>query len=236
MKITKFFLLLLTGLSLGFAAEAQTVDDIIGKYVDAIGGKDKLSQIKSVYMEGTVSVMGMDGPALTTLVVGKGYRSDIEVNNTKIVQVVTDKSGWMINPYAGATDPTPMPDEQYQAGKDELWIGGALLNYKANGYTAELLPKDGNNYPVKITAGKNVTTYFIDANTYLLNKLSLTATVQGQATDVTTTYGNYQKTDFGYMTPYKVDVDLGQVQLGYVIKSVTVNKDIDPKVFEMPGK
>jgi hypothetical protein len=236
MKITKLCFLLLAAVSLSFAAKAQTADDIIGKYADAIGGKDKLSQIKSIYVEATVSVMGMDGPATTTLLVGKGYRSEIEVNNTKIVQVVTDKGGWMINPYSGATDPTAMPDDEYQAGKDEIWVGGALLNYKASGYTAELLPKDGNNYPIKITAGKNVSIYYIDATTYLLNKVTNTVSMQGQTQDVSTTYSNYQKTDFGYVAPNKVDVDLGQVQLSYVGKSITINKDIDPKVFDMPGK
>ena len=236
MKITKFFLLLLTAASLGFAAKAQTADDIIGKYVDAIGGKDKLGQMKSVYTEATVNVMGSDNPASTTLLVGKGYRSEADINGSKIIQCYTDKGGWSINPFAGVTDAAPMPDDQYQAGKDDIWVGGSLLNYKANGYTVELLPKDGNNYPVKITAGKQVTTYFIDANTSLLNKITSTVSVQGQATDVTTAYSNYQKTDFGYLAPYKIDVDLGQIQLAYTVKSIVVNKDVDSKIFDMPGK
>ena len=236
MKITKFFILLLTAVSLGFAAKAQTADDIIGKYVDAVGGKDKLAQIKSVYTEATINVMGSDNPASMTLLVGKGYRSDADINGSKIIQVYTDKGGWAINPFAGSTDAAPMPDDQYQAGKDDLWIGGSLLNYKANGYTAELLPKDGNNYPIKITAGKRVTTYFIDANTWLISKVTSTASMQGQDTNVVTALSNYQKTDFGYLQAYKVDVDMGQFQLGYVIKSVAVNKDVDPKIFDMPGK
>lgn len=236
MKFTKFYLLLLTAVSLGVAAKAQTADDIIAKSVDAVGGKDKLAQIKSVSVDGTASVMGNDGTVSSTLVVGKGYRSDLEVAGSKVTQCVTDKSGWMVNPFAGAADPTPMPDDEYQGGKDQLWVGGSLLNYKANGYTAELLPKDGNNYVIKITAGKHVTTYYIDATTYLLNKEVSTGSAGGQAFEATTSYGNYQKTDFGYVTPYKIDVDLGQVQLAYVVKTVTVNKDIDPKIFDMPAK
>lgn len=236
MKTTKFYFLLLAAVFLGFAAKAQTADDIIAKYVDAIGGKDILSQIKSVSTDATVSVMGTDGSSSITLLVGKGYRNETEVNGTKVVQVLTDKGGWSINPYAGATDPTPMPDDQYQAGKYQLWLGSTLLNYKTVGGTAELLPKDGNNYPIKITAGTNVTTYYFDATTYLLNKATTTVSVQGQTTDVTTTFSNYQKTDFGYLAPYKVDVDLGQFQLSYVAKSVAVNKDIDPKIFDMPAK
>ena len=236
MKITKFCVLLLTVVSVGFAAKAQTADDIIGKYVDAVGGKDKLAQVKSVHTEATVNVMGTDNPASITVLVGKGYRSEAEVNGSKITQVYTDKGGWSINPFGGSSDPAPMPDDQYQAGKDDIWIGGMLLNYKAAGYTAELLPKDGNNYPIKITAGKRVTTYYIDATTYFINKTTTTASMQGQDMNVTTTYSNYQKTEFGYLAPYKIDVDLGQFQLGYTVKSVSVNKDVDPKIFDMPGK
>src|ERR1700753_3248703 len=114
MKITKFYFLLLTAISLGFTVKAQTADDIIGKYINAVGGKDKIGQIKSLYTEATVNVMGSDNPATVTVLVGKGYRSEAEINGSKIVQCYTDKGGWSINPFAGSSDPAPMPDEQYQ--------------------------------------------------------------------------------------------------------------------------
>ncbi|HWD90198.1 MAG TPA: hypothetical protein VG367_18850 [Mucilaginibacter sp.] len=234
MKITKLCLLLVAAVFVSFAAKAQTADDIIGKYTDAIGGKDKLSQIKSVSMEATVSVMGGDNPASTTLLVGKGYLSQAEINGSKIIQCYTDKGGWSINPFAGGSDATAMPDDQYQTGKDQIFVGGALLNYAALGGKAELLGKDGNNYKIKTTVGSTEKTYFIDATSYLLTKMAQTVSMQGQSADVTTTLSDYRKTDFGYMAPFKIDVDLGQIQLGYVVKSITVNKDIDPKIFDMP--
>ena len=45
--------------------------------------------------------------------------------------------------------------------------------------------------------------------------------MQGQDTNVSTTYSNYQKTDFGYLAANKIDIDLGQFQLSYTVKSVT---------------
>jgi hypothetical protein len=236
MKVTKFCMLLFAAVSISLAAKAQTADDIIAKYVDAIGGKDKLAQIKSVYTDATVNVMGQDGASSTTLLVGKGYRNETEISGSKIIQVYTDKGGWSVNPFAGATDPTPISDEQYQAGKDAIWLGRSLLGYAAMGYKAELLPKDGNNYPIKITTGKSATTYYIDATTFLLNKTTTTQSMQGQDVTVTTTLANYKKTDFGDLEPYKIDIDFGQFQLGFVVKSVTINKDIDPKIFDMPAK
>ena len=40
-------------------AQAQTVDEIIDKYIKAIGGKDKLLLIATIYKEGSVKMMGM---------------------------------------------------------------------------------------------------------------------------------------------------------------------------------
>lgn len=234
MRITKFCLLLIAAVSMNFAAKAQTADDIIGKYADAIGGKDKLAQIKSVYTESTVSAMGSDNPASSSLLVGKGYLAQAEFNGSKIIQCYTDKGGWSINPFAGSDSATPMPDDQYQGGMDGLWIGGALLNYAALGGKAELLGKDGNNYKIKITVGKVEKTYYVDAASYLVNKITQTVSQMGQTADITISFSDYKKTDFGYVAPNKMDLDLGQFQLSYVIKTITVNKDIDPKIFDMP--
>ena len=40
---------------------SQTVDEIISKHLDAVGGKEKLTGLTSVSMEGTVEVMGQSG-------------------------------------------------------------------------------------------------------------------------------------------------------------------------------
>src|SRR5262245_58387622 len=87
--------------SLNISVYAQSVDEIINKEVDAIGGKDKLSQMTSVYMESNVQMMGSDVPAKVSVVYGKGYKSEMEVNGSQIAYCYTDKSGWVINPMAG---------------------------------------------------------------------------------------------------------------------------------------
>src|ERR1700691_443046 len=134
MRNLKCFFLTIIALFTLYAVSAQTADDIINKQIDAIGGKDLLGKINSMYVEATMSVMGNDAPSSVTLVVGKGYKTEMDFNGQKIINCITDNGGWMVNPMAGASDPTAMPADQYKNYKDELTIDGPLLNYAAKGY------------------------------------------------------------------------------------------------------
>jgi len=214
---------------------AQTADQIVSKYVVAIGGKDAISQVKSMTMESSVLVMGNESPSTTTIVNGVGYKSETDVNGAKIVTCYTAKGGWAVNPMAGANDPTPMPDDIYNAGKGQINVGGALYDYAAKGSKVELMGKDGNAYKIKLTSKENVETiYLIDSTTYFVTSVMSKGKMQDQVVDITTTFSDYRKTDLGYVIPYSIGVDFGQFALSIAVKKVELNKTIDPVVFAMP--
>src|SRR5690349_3167054 len=101
---------------------SQTVDEIVAKHLDAVGGKEKLSGVTSVHMEGTVEVMGTSGTTKSTILNGKGSRSESELGGQQVVNVYTDKGGWQINQFAGMSDPQAMTDEQFKAGEDQVYV------------------------------------------------------------------------------------------------------------------
>jgi hypothetical protein len=204
--------------------------------VAAIGGKDAISQVKSVYMETSITMMGGENPSTTTIVNGVGYKSETDFNGTKIVQCYTDKGGWTINPMAGAATATPMPDDVYNAGKAQINIGGALYDYAAKGSKVELLGKDGGAYKIKLTSKENVeAVYLIDSTSYLITSVTSKGKMQDQDVDITTKYSDYRKTELGYVIPYAIDVDFGgQFGLTIAVKKVELNKTIDPAIFAMP--
>jgi outer membrane lipoprotein-sorting protein len=231
------FLLTVTMISVSRAQTTMpTTDDIVNKYVDAVGGKDKLGQMKTKYMENTTQVMGNEGPNTVSVVDGVGYKNVSEVNGQSFIQVFTDKGGWQVNPYAGATTPTPLPDELYKQGKVYLDITFPLYNYSGKGYKVELLGKEGNDYKLKVTTKDSAEyTVFIDGTTYYMNKLLTTASMMGQTMEVTSTFSNFKKDDQGFVFPRTVEVSYGgQFNITITVNKIEVNKTIDPSIFAMP--
>ena len=233
MKIKNYVLPAMIALFSLSAVQAQTVDEIINKHIEAIGGKEKLSQVKSLYFENSMEVMGNQAPVTEYLLEGKGFKSESEFNGSKIINCYTDKSGWSVNPMMGAADPQPMPDALYNSGKIQIYVGGALVDYAAKGYKAELAGKEDGNFKIKITNGDNETIYLVDPTTYFVSKTMIKSEMMGQEVDVTTTYSDYKKTDFGIVLPYSKNIDMGMFQLALKVNKVEVNKEIDPKIFEI---
>jgi len=219
---------------LGLSVNAQTVDEIISKHIDAIGGKDVIGKVTSLYMEGTMQVMGNEAPTTVTVLAGKGYKSETDFNGQKSIQCYTDKGGWAVNPMSGGAA-QPIPEEQYKANKEQINIGGALVDYAAKGFTATLLGKDGNNYKIKLVGkDQTETTYYIDAGTYYISKIERKGNMQGQDIQIVITFADYKKTDAGLAVPHSMNMDFGQFQLAANYTKIEVNKKIDPVVFEMP--
>src|SRR5215831_11649950 len=169
-KLVTFFsglLLMSTGI------QAQTADDVINKYIDALGGKDKLNSIKTLYMEGvTVMQNGNEIDAKIYKEQDKLSRREISFGAGSTVSIVTDKDGWFSNPRNGGAF-EQIPADRLKMQQAELDIRGALVDYASKGSTVELLGKDKvgdkDAYKIKLTPKTgNEIIYYIDASTYYL--------------------------------------------------------------------
>ncbi len=236
----KKMLTTLTALFTIAAVNAQTADEIIAKHIDALGGKDKLSQITSVYIESSTEVMGNESSTKTTILNGKGYRNESNFNGQQVIQVVTDKGGWAINPFQGSGDATALPADLYKAGEDQIYVD-PLFNYSARGAKAELAGKEkvgaADAYKIKYTNkdGGEVT-YYIDPSTYYIVQAVKKGNAMGQDVTITINFSDYKKNDFGFFSPYTANINMGQLALTINTKKVEVNKTVDPSIFEMPKK
>lgn len=238
MKIAKPGLFLLTVLA-ALIGHTQTADEIIAKHIDAIGGTDKLKTINAVRYDNTMEIMGNEAPSITTILNGKGMRAETDFNGQKIIQVYSDKGAWMVNPMTGSSDPQVIPGEAAKTGMAQISIV-PFLDYAANGAKAEYLGQekvgDVNAYKIKFTDKNNaVITYFFDPTTYYIVQTIASSEMMGQSIEITSTFSDYKKLDFGWVVPHAVETNMGQFIMKTRLNKAEVNPEVDTNIFDMPA-
>jgi hypothetical protein len=243
MKNLVLFGLLVLFLVAAQFTSAQTVDDIINKYIDARGGKDKLDSIKSIYMEGTREMMGNEIAVRVTKEQGKLSRTEFDLGGTTGFVLITDKEAWTYIPMRSPT-PTKLPDDAVASMQTELDIPGPLVDYAAKGNKVELIGKDtldGNeNYKIKLTTntGKEIT-YWIDTKTYLVNQTSqkgggmFGGGRKNGDDEVTVIYKDYSPVNgilFAHTTETKTNAGTGNG--GTTFDKIELNQPVDPKLYQ----
>jgi hypothetical protein len=212
---------------------AQTADEIIGKYITAIGGKDKWSQVKSMKVNGYIEVQGIKINFTQQAVHETGVRVDAEFQGQKIIDITTPTMGWSQNPFGGKSTLQPISGEELQQKLDELDIQDEFVDYAKKGSSVEFIGKDeedGNEfYKIKmVTKNKNETVYFFDVNTFLIYKEEKTVKQQGQEMKMVTKLLDYKTIPFGIKIPHKSE-QMGQV---LVTDKFEINPVIDLNIFK----
>jgi hypothetical protein len=220
---------------LSFASlRAQTADDIINKHIDAIGGKAAWQNVNSMKMTGSVTAQGMDIDISMTAVENKGARMDITMMGMSGYSISTPTDGWVFMPFSGQQKPEALTPDQVKNSQDQLDIQGELIDYKAKGYTAELIGKEDVQgtecWKVKLNMknGK-VRTEFFDPDSYLLIREVDKMTVDGKEQESTVDFSNFQKLPQGITVPMTINNGNGDL----VIKKFEINVPVADSTFKV---
>jgi hypothetical protein len=216
-------------------AHGQSVDDIINKHVEAMGGRQKIMSLSSALMTGTFTAMG--GTAINIVTTKKnmiGSRIDIEANGTNNYQIITPKNGWIFTPVQGDKEPRPLVEDQFKVGQVQLDLHGPFLNHKEKGIKIEMAGKDTVNGSVcnklKVTSpNTNVTVYYIDSKSNYVVKTSTKMFQFGALEDVVTTYSDYKQNADGYWFAYGNISPRGETKYEKIETNITV----DEKIFKI---
>lgn len=235
--------LFLTALLLtGGLIYAQTVDDVLGNYYKAMGGKEKLGALQSIYMEG-VSVRP-DGNEVTSKLWKenkKAMRREVNSGMFSFTMILTDKEGWRTNPQAGGKF-QPMEPEMVSGQQNELDIAGPLVDYAAKGHKVELQGQEDVNgkncYKVHVTyASGRDGTYYIAPDTWYVVRFKAKGMGMRRPggggnpdQEFVVDYSDFRKTDDGYVFPWQVTMAGMGGTTNY--EKIEVNKAADPKLFK----
>ncbi len=233
MKRLFFALLSIAGLS----ASAQTVDEVIQKYNDAMGGLDAFNKVASAKMTGTVTVQGTDFPLTVQMINGKAMRTDVAVMGQSVTNVYKDGKGWKINPFMGAETATDVEGAELNDFKNQASLAGGLMDYKSRGNQVELLGQEDveavKTFKIKLTSKDDgrVSTFYISTANYMLVKSLSSREMQGQTVEVETFYSDmkdFAGLKFFMSRSQKID---GLEFQAIKLSNVELNVPIDDKIF-----
>jgi outer membrane lipoprotein-sorting protein len=215
------------------SAFSQTADEVIAKYVEAIGGKQKWNSLNSLRVEGQIEVQGISIPFTMNAVQNKGNRTDAEFQGAKIIEIVTPTAGWSLNGLQGQSALQPMSEEDLKSKVDGIEIQDQLVDYAAKGHTVELLGKDeadGNEYfKLKVVTKLGIEkVHFIDTKSYLIYKTETTNKANGQEVKQEVKFLDYQTMENGIKMAFKQET--GAMIL--VFKKISINPVIDESLFK----
>lgn len=234
-RITLLLLLIIV-----IPGRAQSVDEIITKHIDAMGGAEKLSKFNSLKMSANVEMMNTKMPVSTTIVQNKGFRTETMVQGKMIIQAVYGDKGWMINPLSGQEKATSLPDEAIKPLASQTDLTG-LYNYKEKGYVLTL---DGEEDLLGAKVFKITTTMkngvkqvsYISKDTWYILKVEASVPVNGEQIKTENIQSDFRQVD-GITFPFSSEVSTSAIpgmKMVNKIVRIEVNPKIDDRIFAMP--
>jgi tetratricopeptide (TPR) repeat protein len=213
-----------------------TVDDVLNKYVQAIGGAAAVNAVTSRVVKGTLDIVGVSrGGTFETYTVSPNKSlSIVKPGPTETMKAgYNGRIGWM----------------QTQTGV-RLLKGPELDAVRSD---ADLYPIINlkNNYPKLTLAGKSKIGYrevyvldlqqasgavdrlFIDAESYLPVRMNTIRILQGASIPVEIYFDDWRDAD-GLKMPYVLTHSFQKRTMTLTVKEIKTNVPVDGKIFERP--
>lgn len=222
--------------------QAQSAEEIVDNYLEAIGGKENLAKIKSIKMIGKINAQGMEIPIESVNTSNGSAYIQIDFQGQKMKQLVSNGTkAWSMNMMAQKMEemPSDMSKIMIQEFKD---FPNAFINYKDKGYKVELVgteTEEGTEcFKVKLTKDNmmidgeevpNVSFYYFDTESYVPIVIETevpTGPAKGQM--VKTPLSDYQEVE-GMYFPFTTAMQ----GMAMTYSEIVVNPVIDPTAFEV---
>ena len=247
----KFVSLCIALIGWSFISKAQTAEEIIEKYLQNLGGLEKLNSINSLEMKAKVDYGGMTIPV--DMIILRDGRTVTKINfqGQEMIQGAFDgTTSWGTNFMTmkpEKNDAETTENVKRTAGTDFMT---PMLDYKTKGYSLEMLPNETIEgvecFKLKVTKkpqmveGKdvpNIEFYYFDKENYVPIVVEAeipSGQMKGQISQ--TVFSDYQEVDgvyFAFSMTQKIKDGQGQT---IVFDSIELNKKYDDSIFKFPGE
>jgi len=246
MKTALRLLVTIAAVARAHTAVAQTADEIVEKYLTAVGGREALAKLTSRTMTGTITIAtpqgDLSGPVEIYAQAPNKSRTLVKLDLSAFGagQMTVDQrfdgtAGYVIDTLQGNRDITGGQLENMRNAA----FPSPLLNYKERGATLELMGKekvsdrDAYVLNLKPKAGPAART-FIDAESYLpLRVVTKLDVPQFGEVEQTAEFSDYRAVD-GVKIPFAVRATSAVQNSTVAISKVEHNTKLDETMFSKP--
>lgn len=206
--------------------EGVMVNDVLNKYISAIGGIEKLKGVESYSLMAEAEMQGMKLNLEMKKTANNQFMQDVKVmGNSMSKQVINDGAGYMVN----QGQRKDMDEAELKKITEES-APFPELNYLNGGVTLEGVENINGEkaYKVKVSDEK---TLFYDMETGLKIQEITSAEMQGQQMTTTITYDNYQEVS-GIQFPFSISQSMGPQNFEFIVKELKVNEGVTDADFD----
>jgi len=239
-KSIYFFLILFIVFSTQGKSQELKLEDILTKYFSTIG-VEKMKDWQTVTTSGKANFQGTEYPFRIIMKRPGKIRIEVEIQSMKMIQAFDGQHGWTIMPWSGSTDPQDMTSDETKIIKDQADFEGSLYNWHDKGHKAELAGKedvDGSQaYHIKVSkADGDIENYFIDAENFVILKITSNVKINGNETESEHINSNYKEVN-GVLLPFTIENKTkGQTVSQFIIDKYESNTEVDDNIFIKPVK
>lgn len=218
------------------SAHAQTVDDILARNLQALGGRAALDRVQSVRQ---TSRLVLPGSEATIVVYSKRpnlVRQELMVAGDTAIEAYDGSVAWAINRVMGVTGPTALSGTQAEAIRNQSGFDGILASARARGDLIDLVGAETLRGRSVIHLRLSATDHhrqvqcYVDAETYL----EVRTVTESRAGRLEQDLLDYRPVE-GVMMPFTIKTTIAGRPVGDVVVSkVEMNVPIDDAIFKMP--
>jgi len=237
--MSKYFILILAFFLIAIETNAQegnlTQAEIIDKYIDALGGRQRLQSVHSMKMTGLHFYRGLE-QTLTILSKRPNlFRVEIADENGKRVSIFDGETAWQMT--EEDTEAREIQDPRNKIFMDiNHDFESALIGYKAKGHKVEfsgIENIDGKSVyklHLKLSNGR-LEDWYIDRSSFLLLKRATTYKRRNREFGHDLFFMDYKKVN-GIMIPHYIErVFEPHYVRGYEITKVEINPELKIELF-----
>ena len=223
-------------------AAHPTADEIVAKYVEKVGGIQKIEAVKTLKRTGKFR----GGGGFEAKVLEENKRPDL-VRQEFTFQGMTGvtawdgKTGWKIEPWQGKKDPEPLGEDELKDIIEDSVFDSQLIHYKEKGNTVEFAgtePVEGSDtWKLKVTLKNgDVSYYYIDTEDHVPIKIEMKRTIRGAERELELLPGDYKSVN-GWYVPYSYEQGRkgSSQRQTFVFERIEANVPMDDSLFHQPA-